>query len=303
MIYKHRQEPLQLVLLRILKSRMQLSKVDQQNYYKLSKGYEGEKSFDALLQDLKCDCLVLNDLLLKINNQTFQIDSLLIMNSQIHLFEIKNYAGDFSFDSDRFYPKDGPEITNPLTQLQRTESLLRQWLIKFNFVIPIQSSVIFINPEFTLYNAPLDKPIILPSQLNRLIKDLNSEQSLIDKNCENLAEILVNHHLSEHPLQQLPTYEYHQLEKGVICGYCESFSISSTRYAIYVTCPACNYKEKVETAVIRTLEEFKILFPSEKITTNKIYEWCNIASSKKSIQRILEKHFSKIGQKRWSYYI
>lgn len=302
LIYKKRQEPSQLVLLRILKSRMTLSKLDQQNYYNLSKGYEGEQLFDALLQDLLCDCLVLNDLLLKMNNQTFQIDTLLIVNNQIHLYEIKNYKGDFYFDSDRFFQKDGTEIYNPLTQLQRTESLLRQWLVQHHFPISIQSFVIFINPGFTLYKAPLDKPFILPTQLDQLMKNLNSEQSLLNKRNQKLAEKLVAQHMPEHPHQLLPTYKYPDLKKGVKCLICESFSISSTKYGGIVTCSSCGNKEKVETAVLRTLAEFKILFPLEKITTCKVYEWCHIATSKKTIQRILEKHFSKLGSKRWSYY-
>ncbi|MDN4492338.1 nuclease-related domain-containing protein [Ureibacillus aquaedulcis] len=281
---------------------MALSKTDQQNYYNLSKGYEGEQLFDALLHNLECDCLVLNDLLLLVNNQTFQVDTLLIMNNRIHLFEIKNYTGDFYFESNQFFRKDRFEISNPLTQLQRTESLLRQWLIKFNYSIPIQASVIFINPGFTLYNAPLDKPFILPTQLNLLIKKLNSQQSILNKRYKNLAEKLVNQHISEHPLQQMPSYEYHQLQKGLKCGICESFSTSTTRYSGNVTCLNCGNIEKIETAVLRTLQEFRILFPLEKITTNKSYEWCNIAPSKKTMQRILGKHFKKIGTKRWSYY-
>ncbi|KGR73725.1 nuclease [Ureibacillus sinduriensis BLB-1 = JCM 15800] len=302
MIYKERQEPSQLVLLRTLKSRMALSKLDQQTYYNLSKGYEGERLFDALLQDLKCDCLVLNDLLLKVNNQTFQVDTLLILNNQIHLFEIKNYKGDFYFESDRFFQKDGTEIFNPLTQLQRTESLLRQWLTHYQLPTSIQPSVIFINPEFTLYKAPLDKPFILPTQLNQLIKNLNYEQFTLNQRDKELAGKLVAEHMPEHPLQQLPAYEYPNLKKGVKCFICESFSISSTKYGGIVTCTSCGYKEKIEIAILRTLKEFKILFPLENITTSKIHEWCHMDTSKKTIQRILEKHFSKIGSKRWSYY-
>lgn len=58
-----------------------MSKQDQYNLYTLNKGFEGELQFDALLEKLTCDCLILNDLILSLNNQTFQIDSLVNLES------------------------------------------------------------------------------------------------------------------------------------------------------------------------------------------------------------------------------
>ena len=97
LLLKTRTEPTELVLLRLLNQRSQLSKDDQQNYFKLKKGYEGELMFDSLIEKLEIECLILNDLLLKVNNKTFQIDSLLIRNNQIQIFEVKNYTGDFYY--------------------------------------------------------------------------------------------------------------------------------------------------------------------------------------------------------------
>lgn len=304
LIYKSRVEPSQLTVLKNLKSRMILTKNDQQKLYTLSKGYEGELKFDAYLLNLKCDCLVLNDLLLSINNQIFQIDTLLILNDQIFLFEIKNYSGDFYYDSNRFFQKDGTEISNPLIQLQRTESLLRQLLLKNNFKISIYSSVVFINSEFSLYQAPLDIPFILPNQLNRFSKSLNTKESKLNERHKKIAEMLNNLHVKEHPSEQFPTYSYHDLQKGIKCVSCESITFSTTDYThdMEVVCLTCENKEKLESAIMRTVREFQVLFPTEKITTSKIYEWCNIKISKKTIRRILLRNFNKQGTNRWVYY-
>lgn len=304
LIYKSRVEPSQLIFLKSLKSRIVLSKNDQQNFYTLSKGYEGELRFDAFLQQLKCDCLALNDLLLSINHQTFQIDTLLILNDQILLFEVKNYIGDYYYESDCFFQKDGTEITNPLIQLQRTESLLRQLLLKNNLKITIHSSIVFINPEFTLYQAPLDVPIILPNQLNRFFKSLNSVQSQLNTKHNKIAEKLHSLHINEHPLKQYPNYSFNDLQKGLKCMSCETIKSRTTNYkrGMEVICLTCEKKEKLEIAIIRTIREFQILFPNEKITTSKIYEWCNLEISPKTIQRILNKHFTKTGTNRWIYY-
>jgi len=281
---------------------MTLEKNDRQYYYNLSKGYEGELLFDTYLEKVTCDCLILNDLLLSQNNQTFQIDSLLILPNSIHIFEIKNYEGEYYFESNRFFKKDHKEISNPLIQLQRTETLLRQWLTKYNFSIPIQSSVVFINPGFTLYQAPLDKPLILPTQLNQFIKSLNPEQFKLNIQNKNLADKLIDLHILEYPVQVLPTYHYHDLQKGVKCNTCSSFSISSTRYRSDIICSKCHSNEKVESAVIRTIEEFQLLFPEEKITANKMYEWCSLEISQRTLRRILNKYLTKAGANRWIYY-
>lgn len=105
------------------------------------------------------------------------MDSLLIFPESIYMYEVKNYQGDYYYDSDRFYKKPKLEISNPLIQLNRTASLLRQLLQSLGFHLHVEASVVFINPEFTLYQAPLNKPFIFPTQLNPYFKKLNKLSS------------------------------------------------------------------------------------------------------------------------------
>lgn len=302
LLFKSRLEPPELAILESLNNRMQLSKAHQQIFSSLRKGYKGEQLFDEWMEMLNCDCLVLNDLLLKTNNQTFQIDTLLILNDHIYIFEIKNYVGDYYFETNRFFQKNKPEteISNPLIQLSRTESLLRQLLHKFNNSTPIHSFVIFINPEFTLYQAPLDIPFIFPTQLKRFIEKLNYVQSSLQVKHHNLAEKLVSLNNIEYPYQKFTSYNYQNLRKGMTCAGCHSFSISIQQNK--TICTDCEFVEKLEVTVLRSIEEFKRLFPNEKITTNNMHEWCKIIDSKKTIQRILSKNYSKVGVRQWLYY-
>lgn len=303
LIIKTRQEPSELVILKTLKSRFTLSKEDQTKYYNLNKGLEGEQQFDALLENLQCECLILNDLLLTINNQRFQIDSLLIFNNKIHLYEIKNYVDDFYFESNQLFKKDGFEISNPLIQLERSTSLLRQLLLKNNFQIPIQSFVIFINPEFSLLQAPLDKPFILSSQLNRFLKDINKEGVALTQQHKKIAEKLIALNMKDYPLQQYPLYSYENIQKGIHCLHCNSFSFkTTTNRCLEVVCLNCGRKEQLESALARTIKDYQILFPQDKITTNKTYEWCAKVISKKTIRRFLKVHFSQTGSNRWTFY-
>jgi hypothetical protein len=95
MLKKIRSKPAKLEILESLDTRMNLLTEDKQNYLNLKKGYEGEVMFDLLTEKLECDCYILNDLRLKVNNSIFQIDTLIIFQKIIQAFEVKNYEGDF----------------------------------------------------------------------------------------------------------------------------------------------------------------------------------------------------------------
>jgi len=300
MIYKPRTESIELQVLEYLQLRMDISDKDQQYSLNLKKGLEGEKVFDCLIDNLSCKCIVLNDLLLKHNNNLFQIDSLIIISDTIYLFEIKNYDGDYYYDSERLYKKPQTEINNPLVQLNRTESLLRQLLQSFGFHFKINPFIVFINSEFTLYQAPLNKPFIFPTQLNNFFTKLNTIPSAINNKHKKLAEKLVMLHIKDSPYKQLPPYNYNQLRKGMTCNKCTSFFIAVRGKRCI--CKECGYEEFIASAVMRSVKEFQLLFPEQRITTNIIHEWCKVVESKRTIRRVLEKNFHKKGVRQWTYY-
>ena len=67
-------------------------------------------------------------------------------------------------------------------------------------------------------------------------------------------------------------------------------------------CNSCNSIEDSEPAIMSGVNEFKQLFPKEKVTTNVIHEWCEVIESKSMIRRVLKKHFKLIIQGRLSFY-
>jgi hypothetical protein len=213
---------------------------------------------------------------------------------------VKNYEGDYYYELDRIYKNNKSEITNPLIQLSRTESLLRQLLQNLGFKMPIDASVVFINPEFTLYQSPLNKPFIFPTQVNRYLKQLNKIPSKLNGKHKQLADKLISLTIKDSTFNQLPAFNYDQLRKGITCVVCHSFSNSvEGRKCI---CRECGHEEVTAEAVMRSVKEFKLLFPNLKITTNVIHEWCKVVHSKKRIKRILEKNYNIVGVHRWTYY-
>lgn len=301
-LLKPRVESDELKILRFLNNRMILPVKDKKRYIYLEKGYRGEMFFDQLTADLQPKFYIINDLCLEFNNSVFQIDTTIIAQDKIFPIEVKNYEGDFYYDNDSkgFFTLAKDEIKNALDQLKRSKSLLNPLLKKHGFYLPLEGYVTFVNPEFTLYQAPLNEPIVYPTQLNKFMEKLNKIPSKLNERHKKLAELLISMHQTDSPYKRLPPYEYHQVEKGLTCAKCQSFvpSVSGK----YFTC-ICGYKEDVESAIIRSVREIQLLFPNLKITTNLVYEWCMVIHSKKVIREVLKKNFVVVGDRHLRYYI
>lgn len=183
----------------------------------------------------------------------------------------------------------------------RSETLLRQLLESYGLRFPIKSTIVFVNPQFTLYQAPMDKPFILPTQIERFINQLSAKPSLITNKHRGVADKLMSLHLKESPYMQVPKYEYHQLKKGISCGACNSFMV--TVECRSCVCMGCGHRESVTSAVLRSVMEFRMLFPGERVTTSRVYDWCGgVVESRKSIRTILDKNLKSNGDNRWTYY-
>jgi hypothetical protein len=299
LIFKQRLEPKVLTISRILNARMNLSAKDLNYYTYLEKGFIGEKKFDLLVENLSCEWLVLNDILLEFNKNLFQIDTILICQDEIYLIDVKNFEGDYYIERDLWYFAPKIEIKNPLEQLKRSESLFRRYLQNLGFSFAIKSHLIFINPEFYLYQASINQPIIFPAHLNRFLNNLTKKSFKPKDRHIKLAEQLVSDHIPEHPFMRIPEYDYNQLEMRMTCKDCNSSKVVIQKDKI--TCD-CGCEELVDSAVLRNVEEYRLLFPDRKVTTNNIYEWCKIIPSKKTIRRVLFQNYRAEGLGRHTYF-
>ncbi|MDR7075351.1 hypothetical protein J2Y03_000339 [Neobacillus niacini] len=302
MAFRERTESDELKIFRILNNRTILPSKEKQIYSNLEKGFKGEVMFDQLTEGLNPNkFLIVNDLLLETNSTTFQIDSFIISQGTHFPCEVKNFEGDYYYKSDQFFAMNDTEIQNPLDQIKRSDALLRQFLQKKKYSISIKSNVFFVNPAFTLYQAPRDKPIIYPTQLAKFLEELNARTSILNDDHYKLAEDLVKEHKTISPYTRLPPYDYYQMKKGPCCMVCHSFTVSSD--GTILACHSCGCVEYVEDAILRSVRELQLLFPDIKITTNLIFEWCQVIESRKQIRRILKKHFNKMGSRHSTYYI
>ncbi|WP_449619593.1 nuclease-related domain-containing protein [Robertmurraya sp. Marseille-Q9965] len=298
---KPRLESPELKVYRYVNARMELEGKEKQHYSFLEKGLEGELKFDSLLERLEGEYLILKDILLDYQGNLFQIDTLIISKTTIHIFEVKNYEGDYYVDADNWFSTSGTEIKNPLSQLKRTESLFHRYLQFFRSPLKLECYLVFVNPEFTLLQAPLNEPIILPTQLNRFLRNLDFPRAPLTNTPINLAKKILADHIIDSPFKRLPTYEYEQLGKGILCSGCRSLSTHVEGRKLLV-CESCQLQEDLASAILRSVEEFRLLFPDRKITTNAVQDWCRVVESRRTVRRVLGKNFNLTGYGKYSYY-
>ncbi|TKC14877.1 nuclease-related domain-containing protein [Robertmurraya kyonggiensis] len=299
---KPRLESTELKVYRSVNARMELEGKEKLHYSFLEKWLEGELKFDSLLERLEGEYLILKDILLDYQGNLFQIDTLIISKNTIHMFEVKNYEGDYYVDADNWFSTSGTEIKNPLSQLKRTESLFRRYLQFFRSPLKLECYLVFVNPEFTLLQAPLNELIILPTQLNRFLRNLEFPRAPLTNTPINLAKKILADPIVDSPYKRLPTYEYKQLEKGIWCCRCRSLRTHVEGRKLLI-CESCGVQEELESAILRSVEEFQVLFLNRKITTNAVQDWCLVVESRKGIRRVLDKHYTKIGSKKHTYFI
>ncbi|MEH7176276.1 nuclease-related domain-containing protein [Neobacillus vireti] len=297
MIFRARPENMKLILLQYLHPRMVFNEGQALTFFTIEKGYEGELKSDDWLKGLADEWLILNDLLFDYHGSRFQIDTLLIAYEKLYILDIKYWEGDHTFKEDKWSTPTGKPEKNPLHQLERCETLFQRMLHEWGFHYSIESYLIFNHPEFHLYTTSNNPAIIFPTQLNRFLKKLNTRQVKLHKRYYELAQQLVDRNIEDSPYERIFSYTYDQLKKGITCPECRAI------YEGALLCKNCGYVDEAETAILRSVREFILLFPERKITTNEIYEWCGGIRSKKVIRRVLGRDFKLVGHRTSAHYV
>nr|WP_263324617.1 nuclease-related domain-containing protein [Neobacillus sp. Marseille-Q6967] len=120
--FKIRIESDLLKILRSLNTRGELSNEVKKYYLNQEKGFTGEVQFDLLTAKLKNECYILNDLQLEVNNNSFQIDTVMIYQATVYLIDVKNYEGNYYYENENFYIMSGDEIKNHWTSLNEAKT-------------------------------------------------------------------------------------------------------------------------------------------------------------------------------------
>lgn len=280
-----------------LQGRKSFTSQEHLAYQNLRKGLKGEMDFSILLQNyLTNNYLVLYDILLEYRNTFYQLDCLLIFPQQISLIEIKHFHGNFQFKNDHFTDcNSGREFRNPLHQLKRSTIMLQELFQKLQINLALHPQLLFNHPQFTLFEAKQNTPIVLPTQIPSYLHQLNQIPGHIGQHHYKLTEQIKRLHIPMSPYERLPSFEYKHLEKGVLCRDCRGIM---TLEKMKLVCTHCTYRESLDSGVLRNTIEYNILFPSKKIQTSVIHAWCALNLSQRTISRILFAYLQPINKGR-----
>ena len=289
--------------LSLLDIKTTLDKETRQELQNLQKGYEGEQTFQAFLEKRpSTDGLVLTNVVLEVRGSPVQIDSLVIAPDTVYLYEIKNYSGEYKMEDGILYTLSGFEVDNPMIQLERTQSRLRQLFQQWRMNIKIEANIIFVHPQFVLYNADPKHPIVIHAQINKHLDKINSKGLPILKRHRQLANKLIASIIEEGPYhKKSPSYTYEELNKRVGCVKCLSSCILLTQRSF--TCSTCHYKGTIEELVLQQVEDFKLLFPDKRVTRHSIHDWCGGVIPEQRIYKLLHHNFVKQGKNNGTHYI
>lgn len=306
-IFKAREKSVNLIVMESLKVRMYLEGKSHYQYVWLEKGFIGEAAFDRLLKALAAAGLVLCDLRLRVNGKFKQLDCVVITSKAVLLYEIKNFEGAYTFKEDKklYRVASDKPIWNPFTQLEEAETLLQQLLGQLGIQLPIQSYVVFINPKMTLYQAPNHPSLLLASNLEQHLEQVNKNTAALTGQHQALARKLSELSLPDtlYP-QDIPDYTFEGLRKGVICVGCGEFvDAIAPKKGKYCHCKKCDHREPISETLNRLINEYRRLFPDSIVNTITIYQWCGEVFSMSRIRSHLQKYYSSQGNNRWTQYV
>lgn len=285
-----------------LRGRKYFSSEEDAAFRRLRSGYEGEINFSYLIKKyLTQPYERIFDLNLKVNGSEGQFDCILISSKEVYHFEIKNFAGNYKTEGERWYNCfTDKELRNPLHQLSRGNIILNECLLRNKINLKVKSFIVFINQNFHLYKAPADNRIIYPAQINKFLNLLQTTPYIQTPKAQSIKKILTDSHLFTSAYEQIPVYHYHELKKGVFCNQCK-FQVNYANRK-KVKCKHCNNIATFQALLTDNIRDFNVLFPNEPIQVQSMDCWFDSTVSRSSIKRTLKNNFNLIKKGRYSHY-
>ena len=251
-------------------------------------GFKGELAIEFPLSFLdEKDYFIFHDLRLKTQKHYFQLDTLILHPKVAIILEVKNYSGTIHFDpgfKQLIQTKEGIEkgYPYPLTQLERHEQQLKEWLQQYKLREINITSLVVISNSFTIIRTSpeekyLHQKIIhkeeLPTKIPMLV-NFEHNHSLEEKELKKISRLLLKQH-TERDSSILERYQidHKELIKGAICKNCGSLPL--IRIKANWHCTTCNSKDKL--AHLRALNEYKLLF-KPTITNGELRNFLRVNS-------------------------
>lgn len=210
-----RKKPMNLKLLETLKWRNALSTEYNRYIADLERGFKYECLVDDVIQSIGAPwIMVLGFSYYPLFEDKFQLDLLLITQTEIIVNEIKGYRTDIYFDEDGVIRnKYGTIIDDPLDQVEKATEKLQKLLNQLNIDLDIKYNVIIATEGATIYGLPKGKPIILHHQIKDHFMTLASKiVPPTNEVARQVNQLLMHDNDKSHRWPDMPTYSFNGME-------------------------------------------------------------------------------------------
>lgn len=288
------------IYLEVLETRSGLSGKEKRDLKRYRSGYEGERDYDAVLEEVGHNRLyVFRDVWLGIRESKVQLDTLIVADDRLIVNEIKNYSGNYSYE-DGVWKVRGHQISeDPVSQVSIAVNKLLKLRYDTGVHFEVQKEIVFVNPYMIFDHTDYKNPelFVMRNGLKQYFRSLHNNTS--GHSAKGLAEEVARRIIK--PPHPVSVNESAKVRFGVNCHKCSGFDIMIKRFCS--ECQACGCVEPFERLIVRAAIEFSVLFPGEKMTRRKIHEFLGGAINCQSVQRRLSRYFVKEGDGKQSHYL
>ncbi|TDM42827.1 NERD domain-containing protein [Macrococcoides canis] len=265
-----------------LKHRYHFNDTNVRDLEKKELGYIGEVIADELIHAHfgNDPCIYLTDLNYIINYTQVQIDSILIIENTLYIFEVKYFNFDLTYDGELYYLANGEVLHSLNNQLEKIKKLMRS-------VFEYKVDDIIVKPFFTnkdqkIYSKHANHYLTMHNYkafFNSIEKPKFYNQAVA-------AELIQMRKPNDFdkPLE----IRYHEVEKGTYCPDCfHKLEKSSERK---YQCTQCDKIFTSRMIIEESFTDLPILFPNIVITTPLLYDWFGGQMSDRNLRRYLKMH-------------
>ncbi|WP_262174331.1 nuclease-related domain-containing protein [Saccharococcus sp. Marseille-Q5394] len=208
----------------------------KEKLYYLEAGYGGECQYDKYITEFKprYPHAILHDVTLIHDGIYFQMDSLLITPSFIIISEVKNIAEKIIVKSNplqfikEYTSGQRMPLRNPITEVERKNYLLENWLLEKNIKIPVEGLVAFAyNNEMQIEEKP-NMEIMFTYDVPAHLRSLAVNPEILSgHDIRSLAYEIYKSHMEFNPFPMTKRFDIHPAEiiPGVICSECGKFNM------------------------------------------------------------------------------
>lgn len=273
--------------------------LDEQ-YQVIKQGFEGEKQFASLLNEIE-GLWWIYDLQIKNYNQ-IQFDFLVITDDEIIQFEIKNFTGDYYYDNQKLYRSSGYVAKDLINQFEVAHDGLKRVIQKYNINRRVKSYIVFIHPTFTLHGDLRSKvDILVNSELYKL-KEMVSNNFKYDHNKLIYDKLKSLHQPFLTNNKHFKKIQFDEINGGVRCTKCRKMLQTELIYnkRKYLNCNHCGTVLMRSDIIIKSLKELYLL-KDAPFSVKEAEEWTGVSNS--AIKRILYCNFEREGQGKATKYV